>query len=325
MTAAMVYGDLSAASICDDLMTQKVASEIMPTSFTDRLLSLAQTQPKFDGVGKRKTIDKYCGVINGVPRLFCPKPWERTRPDLPFVMLTTYDIVTGSPKIHRNWDDDNDELLSDVVDTTQSGYSRAVDGAVFANNPADCAYAEAIKIYGKDADIRVLSIGTGEHINPPSVSDDNDIGGIQWITQNNLISIIYDAPQAVVDMRMKTFAEALDHTYVRVNGPLENMAMDDVSAWNINMLKTQGQYWWKKNRAKVLHSMSFNEPAFREGKEPVGPNCTDIGNDYKPYFTTKGTPPWNKGKGTVLPFTPVEKEPEPVRRSLLENLLSWLF
>ena len=35
-----------------------------------------------------------------------------------------------------------------------------VDGGVFANNPAMCAYVEAIKLYGLQ-DILVVSLGTG--------------------------------------------------------------------------------------------------------------------------------------------------------------------
>ena len=172
LTAAMVYGELSAEDICDKLMTPEVGEQMMPSSFIDKLVSVAQVQPKFSGKGKRDVINKYCGTN----RSYCPKEWDKRR-DLPFCLLTSYDLVQGRPVLHKNWDDDNDELVSDVVDQTSaapayypvvssytpiSGVKRGIDGAVFANNPTDCAYAEALKVFGVDADIRVLSIGTGE-------------------------------------------------------------------------------------------------------------------------------------------------------------------
>ena len=345
LVAAMVYGGLTAEQICDELMTTEVGMEMMPSTLADRFLSVAQTIPKFDGKGKRAVIDRYCGA----GRRFCPQEWETERNGrLPFVLFTTYDLVRGRPRIHRNWEDGSDELVADVVDQTSaapgfypvvssdtpvSGPQRGVDGALFANNPTDCAYAEALKIYGPGADIRVLSVGTGYAAETPVADASDNVGGIQWLSKNNLLSIIFDGPQEVVDMRMRAFTEAMDHEYVRVTGAVHNTSIDDVSGWNIKSLKATGEAWWYRDRAEVLHRMGFRDPGF-SGAPAFSDLCADdIGSDYKPYFTTVGPPRERKSK-VVEPktdtsgFTAVEGPYTPMSAATSAHqtsFLGWLF
>ena len=49
------------------------------------------------------------------------------------------------------------------------------------------------------------------------------------MVEGRLMDIMYDAPQAEVHQRMKTFTEALGHKYVRVNGYVTSTVIDEVS------------------------------------------------------------------------------------------------
>jgi predicted acylesterase/phospholipase RssA len=129
----------------------------------------------------------------------------------------------------------------------QEGPHALVDGGVFANNPAACAYADAIADWGHDAEIHVVSIGTGQ---PPQVAGPGSVipvpyrrarhwGVARWARP--LLEVVFDGVADSVEYQLSRLcrhgsAAPMLH---RLQSPLPtaNHAMDDASPRNIQRLR----------------------------------------------------------------------------------------
>lgn len=209
------------------------------------------------------------------------------------VLITSYDIEMRRPwlfkshraKGHGFEDKQRDFLLWQVARATSAAptyfepfkinlsnndYMALVDGGVFANNPALCAYAEAKVIWAKrneqrlheaetaDRDLMIepkveardddnqnffmLSIGTGTLKERYDYADSTNWGVLDWIEP--LIDIMMQGSADSVDYQMRQLLP--DDTqggkhYYRIQTALnsKNTQMDDVSASNIRELKLQ--------------------------------------------------------------------------------------
>jgi patatin-like phospholipase/acyl hydrolase len=79
-----------------------------------------------------------------------------------------------------------------------------VDGGVFANNPAMCAYVEAKKLW-PGAEILVASFGTGEHTRPIEYADAKDWGLAHWAKP--ILDVVFDGVSDTVDHQMQTLCD----------------------------------------------------------------------------------------------------------------------
>lgn len=96
-----------------------------------------------------------------------------------------------------------------------------IDGGVFANNPALCAYAEARTIHFSQEihnkkpdkpsakDMLIVSIGTGGVESPYTYEEYSDAGMIKWI-------------KPLIDIMMSGNSETVDYQLQRIYGTLEN-------------------------------------------------------------------------------------------------------
>lgn len=114
-----------------------------------------------------------------------------------------------------------------------------IDGGVFANNPAMCAYVEAQKIYPGAKKYVILSLGTGTFSRHWTYEQVRNWGVLEWILPSKgvPIAIIMNRGQAkLVDYQ-------LDHLpkveYHRINPQLDecNADMDDAAPENMGCLK----------------------------------------------------------------------------------------
>ncbi|NUY80081.1 patatin-like phospholipase family protein [Flavobacterium sp. MAH-1] len=140
-----------------------------------------------------------------------------------------------------------------------------IDGGVFANNPALCAYAEARKIrfstiladeekpdFPSINDMLLVSIGTGEVLKPYSFEKFENAGKIRWIAP--LIDILLSANAETVDYHLLKMYESLGkrnrQNYYRLVPQLGKASpeMDNVSAKNIYELIQTGLVFVDKNR-----------------------------------------------------------------------------
>ncbi|MFC1492376.1 patatin-like phospholipase family protein [candidate division KSB1 bacterium] len=135
-----------------------------------------------------------------------------------------------------------------------------IDGGVFANNPALCAYAEARKLSIKNCpkkptakDMVILSLGTGKIKKPYYYKEIKDWGLVQWIKP--LIDILMSAGPETVDYQLKLIFDAVDakSQYLRIMPELGTASpeMDDASADNLRALAETGAEAAEKNEKNI--------------------------------------------------------------------------
>jgi patatin-like phospholipase/acyl hydrolase len=126
-----------------------------------------------------------------------------------------------------------------------------IDGGVFANNPALCAYAEARNLPGKPraADMFMLCLGTGKIEKAYYYKQAKDWGLVQWVKP--VLDIIMTGVAETVDFQLKQIFEAVGKpkNYVRIEPVLGDASpeMDNVTAENLNALKASGQECAEEN------------------------------------------------------------------------------
>lgn len=136
-------------------------------------------------------------------------------------------------------------------------YFSLIDGGMFANNPALCAYAEARKMpfaeilknhqkinYPSVNDMMILSLGTGAESKSYSYNKLSRAGKIGWVSP--IIDILMSANAETVDYQLTqmfgTLGQRNQKNYYRINPSLKNAssAMDDVRKINIENLIQAG-------------------------------------------------------------------------------------
>lgn len=118
-----------------------------------------------------------------------------------------------------------------------------VDGGVFANNPAMCAYVEAremLNLRAEDTDILLVSIGTGSLTRQLQLENVNDWGALRWVPP--LFRIIADGASDTVDHQVQFLLpnRGDEQFYYRFQPRLTigNDDMDDSTSTNLYALQS---------------------------------------------------------------------------------------
>ncbi len=147
-----------------------------------------------------------------------------------------------------------------------------IDGGLFANNPAMCAYSEARKMKFSEAlrdntkpdeptanDMIVVSIGTGSVKEPYHFKDMKNKGQIGWAKP--IIDILMSSNSETVHYQLKQLFDSLPDkasrdNYYRFDPDLLNAKadMDNAARPNLEALHEAGLYWIEKN-AEVLEEI----------------------------------------------------------------------
>ena len=118
-----------------------------------------------------------------------------------------------------------------------------VDGAVYANNPAMCAYADAVNMGIDPDEIVMVSIGTGTPSNQRAMGyrhdEAKDWGLVGWAVP--LLTIVMDSLSDTVEYQLGRILPP--ERYFRLQARLiwANEALDDVSEQNMAALKADAQ------------------------------------------------------------------------------------
>ncbi len=88
-----------------------------------------------------------------------------------FTMWETARAASAAPTYFRPY-----KLKSGV----KNEYYSLIDGGVYANNPAMCAYSEAKAVYGEESDIMLVSLGTGQQTRSIRHEDAKKWGLLGW-------------------------------------------------------------------------------------------------------------------------------------------------
>lgn len=118
-----------------------------------------------------------------------------------------------------------------------------VDGGVFANNPAMCAYAEVVEKYGVTAkNIFMVSLSTGSEKRSLAYDEAKGWGALGWIFP--VLDIVMSGANDTVDYQLKQLFKSENNAqgYIRIDPKLGEAKpeMDNASADNLEALKQAG-------------------------------------------------------------------------------------
>jgi uncharacterized protein len=122
-------------------------------------------------------------------------------------------------------------------------YFALIDGGVYANNPAMCAYAEARSMFPAATDMMVVSIGTGELTRRIPIEDAKGWGLALWAQP--LLGVVFDGVSDTIDYQLQQVCRTEDgvRRYHRFQIALTEGSddMDDTSTSNMRVLKQRGE------------------------------------------------------------------------------------
>lgn len=235
----------------------KKGEEIFSTSFFHKVASLGGvTDEKYPSKGIESALSEYFGDT---------KLSELIKPSL----ITSYDIKRRKGHFFKSHKAKTQEAYDYPVKEVARSTSAAptyfevematsetgvkyplIDGGVFVNNPALCAYSEVRDHFKGDGDKGVTaknmilcSIGTGFHRDAYDYDKAKNWGMVEWIKP--LIDIMMSGVADTVDFQLRQLFDAADvqNQYLRINAELPsdvNTAMDDASQENMQALKELG-------------------------------------------------------------------------------------
>jgi patatin-like phospholipase/acyl hydrolase len=194
-------------------------------------------------------------------------------------LFTAYDIKRRKAHFFTQHDAENPAknfLVKDIARATAAAptyfepariksddnkYYPLIDGGIFANNPAMCAFAEVrSKFSSKEkkvtaADMKILSIGTGYAKKAYHYNDAKDWGAARWVKP--AIDFMMSGVSETVDYELQQIfaAAGKPDQYLRINGALPAAVspdMDCVEPDNLNALKDFGDELFDANKEAVL-------------------------------------------------------------------------
>jgi patatin-like phospholipase/acyl hydrolase len=115
-----------------------------------------------------------------------------------------------------------------------------VDGGVYANNPAMCAWVEAKKLHPGPEEVLVVSLGTGQHTRPIPYNDAKGWGLAHWAKP--ILDVVFDGVSDTIDHQMTVLcqeSETGDPRYYRFQTELDigSDDMDNVTKTNLTALE----------------------------------------------------------------------------------------
>ena len=216
--------------------------DIFVRSFWDGVTSLGGlTDEKYSSDGIESVLKDYLGDL-------------QLKDALTEILVTSYDIENRQPyffkrskAIHKDTSALRNHLLRQVARATSAAPTyfepaevlpvgrpgaearHLIDGGVFANNPALCAYAEAISLGISPDDLLLVSLGTGIATRPIKYDEAKDWGKVGWIQP--VLSVMMDGVADAVDYQLRKMlpTEGLDARYFRFDIHLRE-ALDDLDA-----------------------------------------------------------------------------------------------
>ncbi|WP_419214900.1 patatin-like phospholipase family protein [Wolbachia endosymbiont of Rhagoletis cingulata] len=176
------------------------------------------------------------------------------------VLITSYDIHNHCPFFFKSWKEDRNFIkLKDALRATTAAptyfvpkYLKInqkemvlVDGGVFANNPAACAYASGKRLFPND-DILLLSIGTGR--TDRSIANSRRLGKISWIKP--LLHVIFSSSLDAVNYQLD---QVIADKYIRIQSQLKlaSADMDNITSKNIKSLQEEANAMIKDNQELI--------------------------------------------------------------------------
>ncbi|WP_264723589.1 patatin-like phospholipase family protein [Wolbachia endosymbiont (group A) of Cheilosia soror] len=228
---------------------QKYGSYIFKSSFLRRSIFSWLNCAQYPHKNIEFVLDKYFGE-------------DILKNTLSKVLITSYDINNNYPFFFKSWREDRNFIkLKDALRSTTAAptyfapkYLKInqkemvlVDGGVFANNPAACAYASGKRLFPND-DILLLSIGTGRTDRSIEYANSKRFGKIGWIKP--LLNVMFASSLDAVNYQL---AQVIADKYIRIQSQLKIASpdMDNITSKNIKSLQEEANAMIEDNQ-KVI-------------------------------------------------------------------------
>jgi patatin-like phospholipase/acyl hydrolase len=165
------------------------------------------------------------------------------------ILFKSHDVKAGRATDYKAWQVSRATTAApsyfEPMKLQDGNQSRSlIDGAMFARNPALCAFLEAQEAVAKPhhtkRNIVMLSLGTGDCLEDLCHQSMREKGAIGWLKP--MIEIMLHSGADIVDTQLKQLFQSLDGAYHRINPGLGQAddAMDNVSRDNLLALHEAG-------------------------------------------------------------------------------------
>ncbi|SMO74280.1 patatin-like phospholipase family protein [Gracilimonas mengyeensis] len=135
-----------------------------------------------------------------------------------------------------------------VKSTDGMDYYSLVDGGVFANNPAMCAYVEAKNLFPED-DILVVSLGTGELTRRIPHEEAIEWGLAQWAKP--VLDVVFDGITDTTNYQLQSILPEDRFFKFQIRLTEGNDDMDDTSNTNLRVLQLLAKQMIQKEQSKL--------------------------------------------------------------------------
>lgn len=185
------------------------------------------------------------------------------------VIIPAYETEGSNPYFFKSryartpWENKENPYLKQVARATSAAptyfepfnlndKSTLIDGGLFANNPAVCAYSEAKNVFGDEKEFLIVSLGTGEHNKPYTYDQLKNRGLIGWARP--ILDNVMNGASRTVDYQLNAMINKnSSDQYYRFQVQLDAKAdrMDDASDENLRRLETFANNEIKENYSKL--------------------------------------------------------------------------
>ncbi|WP_264687059.1 patatin-like phospholipase family protein [Wolbachia endosymbiont (group B) of Rhopobota naevana] len=228
---------------------QKYGSYIFKSSFFRRSILSWFNCTQYPHKNIEFVLDKYFGD-------------DTLQNTLSHLLITSYDIHNNCPFFFKSWKEDKDFVkLKDALRATTAAPTYftpkrlkisqtervLIDGGVFANNPAACAYASGKRLFPND-EIILLSIGTGGTDRSIKYANSRKFGKIGWIKP--LLNVMFASGLDCVDYQLE---QVIDDKYIRIQSQLKvaSTEMDNITLKNIKSLQQEANAMIEDNQKLI--------------------------------------------------------------------------
>jgi len=157
------------------------------------------------------------------------------------LMISSFDLVKNDAHFFKSWEAKG-ELMWEVARATSAAptyfppFHSLIDGAVACNDPAMCAYAEALQLWPGEQ-TSVVSLGTGSHVDSSvSARFSGDIG---WAAK--IPGVLLTASMGMVSYQAQRIIAAGHYTRIQPTLGTVCPDLDNASAENIAALISTAQ------------------------------------------------------------------------------------
>lgn len=183
----------------------------------------------------------------------------------PQTVITFYDTFSRNSIFANSFEDKyKDEELWRVARATSAaptyfepynfGNYVAVDGGMFANNPALFGLIEAMKHYNEGEKFTVVSLGTGSSVSSINKKEIDKFNLLSWAT--NIFDFVSDGQSDSTDYSLERLSDVKSYYRFQLKLNTKNASLDDISDKNLNSLINVTQEAikdkWQKDLEKML-------------------------------------------------------------------------